>query len=64
MNEVHKYIPNIVEKSGIGRGFIEYALSLLPIQPYPEGFYRDSLEKAEGLIGETDRKGTNILALV
>ncbi|KYK33946.1 MAG: hypothetical protein AYK19_12655 [Theionarchaea archaeon DG-70-1] len=64
MNEVYKYIPYIAEKSGIEREIIEYALTLLPIQSYPKEFYRDTLEKAEELIGEIDRKDTSILALV
>lgn len=63
MNEVHKYIPYIAEKSGIEKEFVEYALSLLPVQPYPKELYKDTLEKAEELIGEIDKKDTSILAL-
>jgi predicted nucleic acid-binding protein len=64
MNEVHKYIPYIAKKSGIENKFIVYALSLLPIQPYPKEFYKDTIVKAEKLIGEIDKKDVDILALV
>lgn len=64
MNEVHKYIPYIAKKSGIENKFIAYALSLLPIQPYPKEFYKSAIEKAEKLIGEIDKKDVDILALV
>ena len=64
INEVHKYIPYIAEKSGLGNKFITYALSLLPIQPYPKEFYKDTIGKAERLIGRIDKKDVDILALV
>jgi predicted nucleic acid-binding protein len=64
INEVHKYIPYIAEKSGIENKFIAYALSLLPIQPDPIEFYKDTIGKAERLIDRIDKKDVDILALV
>jgi predicted nucleic acid-binding protein len=37
---------------------------LFPIQTCPKEFYKDALKKAEKLIGEIDKRDTDILALV
>lgn len=59
-----KYILYIAGKSGTENKFILYALSLLPIQPYPKEFHKGIIGKAEKLIGKIDKKDVDILALV
>jgi len=63
IKEVEKYLDVVVAKSGISKKEIIHALSLLPIEVYPNSFYRIHFEKAKELIDSIDPKDADILAL-
>ncbi len=63
LQEVMGYLPMISKKSGVDIGKISLALSLLPIANYPKSFYQKSIQEADKLIGDIDKKDVDILAL-
>jgi len=63
LREVRKYIPLISKKSGTAIDEIEEAISFLPILVLDEDDYQDYISQAKGLIGDIDKKDTEVLAL-
>jgi len=63
IKEVKKYLPLISKKSGVDEKEINRALSLLPLKVYSKEDYDNKREEANRIIGETDKKDIDILAL-
>ncbi len=63
LGEVKKYVPEISKKSGEDEDLILETLNLIPLDVKEKGFYEDSLEKADEVIGDIDEKDVHVLAL-
>jgi predicted nucleic acid-binding protein len=61
--EVEKYIPALASKRSLPLDDLYLALSTLPISVCDVEFYKDSLKKAESLIGERDPDDIHLLGL-
>lgn len=61
--EVKKYLPKLSRKLNISRKNLEEILGKLPLLIYERSFYKGKIKKAREVIGEIDKKDTDILAL-
>ncbi|MBS3127267.1 PIN domain nuclease [Candidatus Woesearchaeota archaeon] len=61
IQEVKKYLPVIIKKSGVQEKLVFDLLNLLPLQIHPSEYYEDFRKKAQDLIA--DPKDVDILAL-
>lgn len=61
--EVEKYIPTLASKRSLPLDDLYLALSTLPISVCDVEFYKDTLKKAESLIGERDPDDIHLLGL-
>lgn len=61
--EVEKYIPALASKRSLPLDYLYLALSTLPISVCDVEFYKDTLKKAERLIGDRDPDDVHLLAL-
>ena len=63
LEEVRKYIPAVARKLGTRADFLEYALELLPLSPYPRRTYARRLREARLRIAHRDPDDVDTLAL-
>jgi predicted nucleic acid-binding protein len=63
LSEVRKHLPRLALKLGTVPAFLEYALDLLPLRPYPARTYRDSIAEARRRIERRDPDDVDVLAL-
>ena len=61
--EVEKYIPTLASKRSLPLDDLYLALSTLPISVCDVDFYKDTLKKAESLIGDRDPDDIHLLGL-
>jgi len=61
--EVEKYIPTLASKRSLPLDDLYLALSTLPVSVCDVEFYKDTLRKAESLIGDRDPDDIHLLAL-
>ncbi len=61
--EVEKYIPTLASKRSLPLDDLYLALSTLPISVCDVEFYKDTLKKAESLIGNRDPDDVHLLGL-
>jgi len=61
--EVEKYIPILASKRSLPLDDLYLALSTLPISVCDVEFYKDTLKKAESLIGDRDPDDIHLLGL-
>ena len=61
--EVEKYIPTLAAKRSLPLDDLYLALSTLPISVCDVEFYKDTLKKAESLIGDRDQDDIHLLRL-
>ena len=61
--EVEKYIPALASKRFLPLDALYLALSTLPISVCDVEFYKDTLKKAESLIGDRDSDDIHLLSL-
>ncbi len=61
--EVEKYIPALASKHSLPLDDLYLALSTLPISVCDVEFYKDTLKKAESLIGDRDSDDIHLLGL-
>lgn len=61
--KVEKYMPTLAYRRSLPLGDLYLALSTLPISVYDVDFYKDTLKKAEKLIGERDPDDIHLLGL-
>ena len=61
--EVEKYIPTLASKRSLPLDDLYLALSTLPVSVCDVEFYKDTLRKAESLIGDRDPDDIHLLGL-
>ena len=61
--EVEKYIPTLASKRSLPLDDLYLALSTVPITVCDIDFYKDTLKKAESLIGDRDPDDIHLLGL-
>ena len=61
--EVEKYIPALASKRSLPLDDLYLALSTLPVSVCDVEFYKDTLRKAESLIGDRDPDDIHLLGL-
>ena len=63
LSEVREHLPRLATKLGMMPAFLEYALDLLPLRPYPARAYRRTMLEATRRIGSRDPDDVDVLAL-
>jgi predicted nucleic acid-binding protein len=63
LSEVREHLPRLARKLGAMPAFLEYALELLPLRPYPARAYRTTMAEARRRIGSRDPDDIDVLAL-
>jgi predicted nucleic acid-binding protein len=63
LSEVREHLPRLALKLGAVPAFLEYALDLLPLRPYPPRAYRDSIAEARRRVERRDPDDVDVLAL-
>jgi predicted nucleic acid-binding protein len=63
LSEVREHVPRLATKLGMMPAFLDYALDLLPLRPYPARAYRRAMSEARRRIGSRDPNDVDVLAL-
>ena len=63
ISEVRSYVPRLAQKLGTGQGFLEYALTLLPLRIHPARRYARAVREARRRIERRDPTDVDVLAL-
>jgi predicted nucleic acid-binding protein len=63
LSEVREHLPRLALRLGAAPAFLEYALDLLPVRPYPPRAYRDSIAEARRRVEQRDPDDVDVLAL-